>query len=78
MLLILVAQIGFMGAMEEVIEISKEGKQEWQEICIRSVLLELLQPEYNKSRNIFDFTPLSFEIVGSQKFIAYRIRQKIR
>lgn len=77
MLLILVAQIGFMGAMEEVIEISKEGKQEWQEICIRSVLLELLQPEYNKSRNIFDFTPLSFEVVGSQKFIAYKLGKRL-
>lgn len=76
-LLVLIMSSGFMGAMEEVIEISESEKKEWQGLCIYWVFSELLETKYDERLGIYRYINLPFEIVGSKNFIADELGKKL-
>lgn len=52
----------------EVIEISESNKKWWHKACIHWALSHFLEKK---------IVPLSFEIIGSKKFIAQKLRKKL-
>lgn len=89
-LLILIIYSGSIGAMEvrvpivepmeeaeEVVKISQEYKQAWQETCVYWIFSKLLESYLKSCTYSYKFDPLSFELIGSKNFIAYELGKKL-
>jgi hypothetical protein len=77
-----------MRAMEEEFKVNERIKDAWHEWCIYYTFLKLLKehklPNENNVKDsqkkdslVRHYIPLSFEIVGSKKFIAKRLREEL-